>query len=207
MCVIASVRSCSETEFSSTIGGKNACTANARVNEQDARAETNMNFSLGPSTSLETNRSADETFMMPIKCSEDENTPRVRTANTKSHKSQNRKMNLSAKNKKKVNGQFLVKCRGCHDVFESRNALKMHVENCHASIRTIMRTLECYLCAKTFSRLGSLQRHMNALHMAAVRFMCPIRSCSRIFTQKGNLKRHMNMRPMNHFYPRFLHLV
>lgn len=150
---------------------KSACAANAHVKKEDACAETNMYLSEGRSANLGTIRSADGTITMQI-LSDDNAKPTVETADINSHIFRN--MNLSAKNKKKVNEQFRVKCRQVSSV---RTAQVLFVW----PIRS---------CSKTFTQKSYLTQHTNGMHFKRKSFQCS--KCPLEFHSRYNLKGHLS---------------
>lgn len=76
------------------------------------------------------------------------------------------------------------KCPECEQEFDDKEELQNHMLEVHGGEKPI----SCPVCARTFTRNGSLKLHM-AMHMHEKPFTCPV--CNRGFTQKGNLRSHM----------------
>uniref|UniRef100_A0AAV2KSH8 C2H2-type domain-containing protein n=1 Tax=Knipowitschia caucasica TaxID=637954 RepID=A0AAV2KSH8_KNICA len=76
------------------------------------------------------------------------------------------------------------KCPECEQEFDGREELHAHMAELHGADKPI----SCPVCARSFTRNGSLKLHM-AMHMREKPFTCPV--CARGFTQKGNLRSHM----------------
>ncbi|KAJ0065762.1 hypothetical protein NL108_017892 [Boleophthalmus pectinirostris] len=76
------------------------------------------------------------------------------------------------------------KCPECDQEFDLKEDLQTHMLEVHGGDKPI----SCPVCARTFTRNGSLKLHM-AMHMHEKPYSCPV--CNRGFTQKGNLRSHM----------------
>ncbi|KAK7889200.1 hypothetical protein WMY93_024760 [Mugilogobius chulae] len=76
------------------------------------------------------------------------------------------------------------KCPECDQEFDGKEELQSHMLEVHGGDKPI----SCPVCARTFTRNGSLKLHM-AMHMHEKPYSCPV--CNRGFTQKGNLRSHM----------------
>ncbi|KAJ0032874.1 hypothetical protein NQD34_002955 [Periophthalmus magnuspinnatus] len=76
------------------------------------------------------------------------------------------------------------KCPECDQEFDGKEELQSHMLEVHGGDKPI----SCPVCARTFTRNGSLKLHM-AMHMHEKPYNCPV--CNRGFTQKGNLRSHM----------------
>ncbi len=83
-----------------------------------------------------------------------------------------------------------VECPECGKKFD-KFYLKAHLSNFHNGVRH-----ECNLCDSTFAFKGSLQRHINNVHLKIVpknaqTFPCP--DCGREFNRRDVMTRHMDV--------------
>lgn len=94
---------------------------------------------------------------------------------------------------KEVNRHFPVKCAKttCSHAFECRDAMVYHMTRYHR--QRIQKTIECYICKKTFRfrHWTWFQGHMNGEHTHRKSFKCPLPDCPRVFYQKNSIYWHV----------------
>ena len=87
---------------------------------------------------------------------------------------------------KHQNGDKIVKCNICHNLFKSHITLKGHIQSIHEKI-----SHKCALCGKVFNQSVYLKKYVKLIHENKRLHKCA--SCSKVvFNQVGNLKAHIH---------------
>jgi len=82
-------------------------------------------------------------------------------------------------------GNKVFKCNECEKTYATAEYARIHISSEHEGNRPM-----CTICAKTFSSINVLQKHIIEVHEKKTAAKCD--KCDKIFTQKHALKRHVD---------------
>ena len=81
-------------------------------------------------------------------------------------------------------GNKVFKCNECEKTYATAEYARIHISSEHEGNKPM-----CTICAKTFSHINVLQKHIIEVHEKKTAAKCD--KCDKIFTQKHALKRHI----------------
>lgn len=103
---------------------------------------------------------------------------------------QHREKNTGAKQSSNVKKSNQIKCAQCRVFFESQDAIEYHTTQYHAE--GIKRTIQCYLCKRTFLTRSKFSCHMTAIHSHRERFKRPFANRSKVDYPQDFKTKHSN---------------